>query len=339
MAMPEREEKATKIIALLEVGFQQTEIAEKLGIPYSTVKKVVSRYKSRGTINRKPGSGRPSLLNKEDSSLLLRRIQENPKLSTSKLANELLVEKEKKVSRGTIRNLLISNNLKSCVAAVKPLLSPDHLARRLAFAEDWLMRPSRYFRNVIFSDECRFSLFQSDGKVKVWRLRKERYKMKNCSPSVKFGGGSIMIWGCIGYEGVGMMKVVDETMDKFSYVNLLSTCLVESAEILGVSENFIFQQDNAPCHKADFTMKFFERNNIKLLNWPAQSPDLNPIENLWAYIDKELKKCQIKNKRDLIVEVTRIWQEIPREFIQKLYHSIPKRAEMVCRNKGGHIPY
>lgn len=339
MVMTKREQKHTKIIALFEAGFPKTEISAKLQVPYSTVKRVVSRYLERGTTIRKPGSGRPKLLSVEDSSFILEKIEENPKLSTSRLATILHEEKSVTVSKDTVREVLIGANLKCCVAAVKPLLSKAHLAQRLAFVEDWLMRPMRYFKTIIFSDEVRFKLFQSDGKVLVWRREGERYKMKNCSPSVKFGGGSIMIWGCMGYNGVGMMRIVDETMDRYSYVNILSTSLIESAEILGGSENFIFQQDNATCHTAEFTMKFFERNNINLIDWPAQSPDLNPIENLWSYMDQQLKKKVIKNKTELIAEITRIWNEIPIELVHRLYYSLPNRAKLVCKNKGGHIRY
>ncbi len=75
------------------------------------------------------------------------------------------------------------------------------------------------------------------------------------------------------------------------------------------------------------------------MEWPAQSPDLNIIENLWSFLGKKLKNCDIKNKDDLRREVKRIWQEIPLEYIRKLYHIIPNRLELLIRNKGGHIPY
>ena len=83
-----------------------------------------------------------------------------------------------------------------------------------------------------------------------------------------------------------------------------------------MNDQFLFQQDGAPCHTASYTQEFFERNNISVIDWPAQSPDLNPIENVWSFISHELKKSNIKNKQDLISEVTRIWYSIPKAYIQ-----------------------
>ncbi|KAI5152859.1 hypothetical protein ENBRE01_3070, partial [Enteropsectra breve] len=92
-------------------------------------------------------------------------------------------------------------------------------------------------------------------------------------------------------------------MDSVSYTRVLSTCLHESAKILEVSDKFIFKQDNAPCHKSNYTSRFFTENEINVIEWPAQSPDLNPIENVWAYIDQRLEKKVHKSKSQLIAEV------------------------------------
>ncbi|KAI5154329.1 hypothetical protein ENBRE01_3353, partial [Enteropsectra breve] len=80
-------------------------------------------------------------------------------------------------------------------------------------------------------------------------------------------------------------------------------------------------------------------NEINVMEWPAQSPDLNPIENVWAYIDQRLEKKVHKSKSQLIAEVQKIWDNIPTSYIRKLYKSFTRRCELVIRNKGGHIPY
>ena len=148
-----------------------------------------------------------------------------------------------------------------------------------------------------------------------------------------------MVWACISYEGPRKLIIVDGNMDKFKYVRILSENLTELIKEFTKKDDLMFQQDNAPAHKAKFTMRFFKENKINLLEWPAQSPDLNIIENLWAYMKFELRKFKIKTKNELIKTVTDIWQKIPLSYIRGLYDSIPRRVESVLRSKGAAIKY
>lgn len=274
-----------------------------------------------------------------EKRLICEMISENPRLSTSKLKANLHEETRKSVSRETIRKSLHSCNLKSRVAAVKPLLTNLQKKVRFDVATEWSRWPFRRFKETIFSDESRFDLFQGDGRCKVWRSPGTRYDMSNCSPSIKGGKGSVMVWGCIGYKGVGRLAVIEGNMDSITYTRVLSTHLHESVDLLDLNADFTFQQDNAPCHKSKYTMEFFRENGINLLNWPAQSPDLNPIEHVWAYIGQKLEKRVIKTRSELVAVLVDIWNSIPASYVKKLYESIPKRLEAVIRAEGGHIPY
>ncbi|KAF7684880.1 Transposable element Tcb1 transposase, partial [Cucumispora dikerogammari] len=334
MYLTPKEKTRAEIIGMAKAEKQNRDISIILGVPYSTVTRIVAKWKKTSTIVRKSGSGRRRSLGPADIELIDREITNNPRLSTSKLAGLLSKHKGKSVCRETIRRYLHKMKLISATAAVKPLLKPVHIKKRLEKCEEWSRWPMNKWKRVVFSDESKFNLFNGDGKIKVWRKAGERYEMKNCVPSVKHGGGGVMVWGCIGYNGVGKLTVVDGTIDSIKYTRILSSCLDESIEQLEILGDPIFQQDNAPCHTSKYTMKFFESNSIKVMEWPAQSPDLNPIENLWSYIDKELQKVVIKNKNQLIEKLNEIWINVPKTFIRKLYLSIPKRIEMVIRNKG-----
>ena len=148
-----------------------------------------------------------------------------------------------------------------------------------------------------------------------------------------------MVWGCISYSGVGKLVVVDGSLDSIGYVKLLSDNLHESANMMNLGEGFIFQQDNASCHVSNHTMKFFTANEIELLEWAAQSPDLNPIENLWSFMKKELSKMVIKNKQDLITKFNEIWSVIPEAYVKNLIDSMSRRIEEVLRSNGGPTSY
>ena len=128
-------------------------------------------------------------------------------------------------------------------------------------------------------------------------------------------------------------------VDTIGYTIIISSYLDDSAKLLRLKKNYLFQQDNATCHVSKYTQQYLTKNKIKLLNWPSESPDLNIIENVWSYMKRNLSQIQIKNKKDLIDNITRIWYNIPKTYIKTLYKSIPKRIELVIRNKGSNIPY
>ena len=75
---------------------------------------------------------------------------------------------------------------------------------------------------MVWSDESRFALFQSDGQARVWRSSKETYNKDCIQPTVKFGEVSVMFWGCFGWHGVGPLVVVERNMDSNDYINILA---------------------------------------------------------------------------------------------------------------------
>ncbi|CAB4487326.1 unnamed protein product [Rhizophagus irregularis] len=172
------------------------------------------------------------------------------------------------------------------------------------------------WKQVVWSDESRFALFESNGRVKVWRSPGEAYNKDCIQPTVKFGGGSVMFWGCFGWHGVGPLVVNNYP-------------------------GSIFQQDGASCHTSNYSIWWMRTHNVPMLDWVIQSPDLNPIENLWDHLDHQVRKRKPlpKSKQELISVVQEEWRKISIETLHHLILSLPSRIEAVIKAKGGHTKY
>ena len=103
----------------------------------------------------------------------------------------------------------------------------------------------------------------------MWRKDSEAYLPQNTVPTVKFGGGSIMIWGCFSAKGVGKMSIIDSKMNAEKYQEILQENLMASVEKLRLPPDWIFQQDNDPKHTARSTRKWFAENTVDVLQWPS----------------------------------------------------------------------
>ena len=128
--------------------------------------------------------------------------------------------------------------------------------------------------------------------------KEEAYKLSSLRGSVKHGGENVMVWG-MSWKGVGKLTFIDEKMDASMYCEILKANLRPSTKKLRMGNDFILQQDNDPKHTAKKTKVYFDTNNINVLEWPSQSLDLNPIENLWYILDRKIGDRAFRRKDDL----------------------------------------
>lgn len=151
----------------------------------------------------------------------------------------------------------------------------------------------------------------------------------------------VMVWSVMCAQGTGHLYIVEGMMNQQQYKKVLETKLLRQMRDWFPDGDGVFMHDGAPCHKAKSITNFLEENIIKTLPWPGNSPDMNPIENLWAIVKKRLRKTNITTKTDLIATLTNIWHrddEI-KNSCQKLVESMPRRIESLIKSKGMHTKY
>lgn len=327
-----------QIITLLAEGYSSREIAKKLKISQSSVMRAKQKHKKTGTYKHLCGNGRPSVLNESIINIIDSENKRNRKTSLRKLKEVVKQKGKTTISHVTIRKGLHQLGLQAYSPTKKPLLTKKHIVSRYNIGKQWLCMSEEEIKNIIWSDESKFNLFYSDGRVKIWRESGSSLQNGCFDPTVKHGGGSVMVWACFSYHGVGRLVFIDGIMDAAKYVNILANNLSPSASKMGISDYF-FQQDNDPKHTSRLAKAFFANKKIKTLPWPSQSPDLNPIENLWAILKQRVSAIRPKNKLELKEAIENTWYSVSQETTKKLALSFGKRVLEVVRNGGKLTKY
>ena len=328
------------VLNLLANGLSSRLVASRLGIGRSTVDNIRKNASNPPPVLPK---GRKKILTPQHIRFLDRHMQHNPFTSIREASQVLKAQYNVQVSKATVRRALRFNHHKARKIVKKPLLTKRHRDARLQFAlahKDWTLDD---WKRVVWSDETKINRFGSDGKQHCW-VKDAGFSSKLVRPTVKFGGGSIMIWGCMTYAGLGNMHEVEGKMNADQYIQILDQSLLPTMRSMRAFpfEKLIFQQDNDPKHTSKKALKWIRDQGLELMKWPSQSPDLNPIEHMWTLLKKRLgsQYNDIPSSMRALAERTREqWGEITPQACQDLIESMPRRVAAVIKAKGGHTKY
>ena len=310
-------------------------ISRETQVPRRTVRRWIG---ARFQLERHRGAGRPSKFTDRARRHLHRLVSNDPTLSGPEITVSLGMD----VHRTTVWRHLKRAGFNSFKRGSKFHLTERHKQARL----HWAMARAHWrlpaWRRIVFSDEASVKLMARDGRLRVW-LRAARHRRNEFAlPLVQGGGGGVLIWGAIWMGGRSELYITRQSMNSERYVELLEQFVYPISFQLGdPATQWRFMDDNAPPHRSRVAQAFKTQSGIRSIDWPARSPDLNPIENLWSWmkmnVRKQIRPGDTLNRLELVLRQS--WLSIPQQSIDNLIEGMPKRLRETIESHGNHSSY
>lgn len=327
------------ILNSIKPGVSITDLSKRYSLSRASVSNIL---KHNNQTTKETAPGRKTLLSDRKKAIIARKFIDKEFILACDAVKWLAKNFDIHVSEETIRRCLKSNEIYSYKRIQKPALTDSHINKRRKFANRLSKWDFFDFKKIIFSDESKFNLCGADSSPRVWCKRNKRLSIENVKAVKKFGGGNLMVWGCITSEGVGKILRVSNRINSKEYCDVLRTGLVETLDMHSLKpSDILFMQDNAACHTSTETKNWLRTNKINLFEAPANSPDMNPIENVWDYLNKKVRSVKkgFNNADEMWEVIQSEWYKIPKKYISDLYFSMCSRVKALKEAKGEPIKY
>ena len=335
----------SQVMKLYNLGKSNSSIAEIFDTSRDRIARFIARTKEKENLPPKVNL-RTTLTDGRIGNSIKRIVRDNPSIAYRDIRDAIILngsDPEATPAHSTIRRFLKGQGFLRKKLVKKPFISEAAKAKRVLFAQDMLLNDNDYLSRVIFSDETCIRKAPKDKDISIIIHSSTRKEQIPINPQFHSGGFSVMFWGCFSERAFGPLVVIDGTMDRHQYIEILQDYVIPEIRIADdiFGSPVMFMQDNAPCHKARVVTRFLLENNVPVLDWPPYSPDLNPIENLWSIIKaRRKKKFGVPlTKADLIMQISAIWSDLEPELALTLSSSFSNRLLKVIESRGNPINY
>ena len=224
------------------------------------------------------------------------------------------------MSSRTVRRRLSETGVNARRPRKIPLLTENHWRLRLRWATTHTQWTLDDWKSVLFTDESKVSIGY-DGALYVWRRKGEEFLPECCDRTVQHAA-SVMVWGSMCWHGLGSLVKLEGRLDSTAYQQVLEEHMLTDAAAL-IGDDFVFQQDNVPIHTSQSTRQWLRQHDVTLLDWPPNSPDENPIENLWHELKTAANRCKPRTAAELWNALQEAWQQIQAARVRNLAESVP----------------
>lgn len=329
-----------RLVGMIEAGKSISWVASKIHVHRNTVKRWWYRYSSSGATNRKEGSGRPKLTTESQNRHLCVAVKRNRFTPLSRLYPTWRIASNVNCSYRTARRIVFKAGLRARRPLIRIPLPPRNRRLRLEWAKSHIEWTIEQWSAILWTDESRFTLDYADGRVRVRRLRGERFSDCCIKEHDRHGGGSLMIWAGVWGSGRTPLVRINGTLDAQKYrTQIVLPFIVPTVQ----DYHLTLQQDNARPHVARIVSQTLEENHVPILPWPSRSPDFSPIEHLWDELGRSVRHDCIHptptNLNELMRMLEEKWNAISPETIRNAVLSMPSRLQQCLGSRGGHTNY